>query len=168
MMYSQKRWYLVQCKPRDSFRAEVNLKNQNYECFHPTYPVKCKKKDGVTVSIQPLFPYYLFVLLSDAQNASSIRSTRGVNKIVSFNGIPATLDHAIVEELQRQCERLHGKTPEALYQVGDRVLVTRGCFKQVEAVVTAATGEERITLLLNLFNREHEVNMSVFDVEAVG
>lgn len=161
MMYQSNRWYLVQCKPRESFRAEQHLINQNYTCFHPTYPVKRKIAGRVQMVTAPLFPHYLFIQLNDTDNWSSIRSTRGVSKIVHFNGIPASLDDHLVESLKRHCARLNGQAAEPIYKVGDKVIVTEGCFKELEAIVTATNGEERVILLLNLFNRPQHVELSV-------
>ncbi len=160
-MYQSARWYLVQCKPRESFRAELHLKNQNFTCFHPTYPVKRKLAGKINITITPLFPHYLFVLLNETDNWSTIRSTRGVSKMVRFNGVPASLDHTLIEELQHHCAKLNGLAPEPMYKIGDRVIVTEGCFKELEAIVTATSGEERVILLLNLFNRPQHVELSV-------
>ena len=166
-MYSSAQWYLVQCKPRESFRAEMHLQNQNYTCFHPTYPVKRKIAGKTHVTIAPLFPHYLFVLLSDTDNWSAIRSTRGVSKIVRFNGVPASLPHTIIEELQRHCAKLNGQIAEPLYKIGDQVIVTDGCFKEIEAIVTATNGDERVVLLLNLFNRPQYVELSTYAVTTI-
>jgi transcriptional antiterminator RfaH len=166
-MNKDSKWYLVQCKPRESFRAEQHLINQNFICFHPTCIVK-RKRSGIYQDIRvPLFPHYLFVLLSKNDNWATIRSTRGFSHMVYFNGIPASLDHAIVESLQKHCAKLNNNTSELLFNIGDRVLVADGCFSQIEAIVTATSGLERVTLLLNLFNREHQVEMPVSMLEAV-
>ena len=163
-MSNDGRWYLIQCKPRESFRAETNLKNQGYECFHPTYPVK-RKIAGIVHSVTaPLFPHYLFVLLNPTNNWSPIRSTRGVSKIVYFNGLPASLDTDIITALQYQCARLNGQGAEPILKLGQKVIITEGCFKELEAIVTAVSGEERVTLLINLFNRQQYVDMSVHAV----
>ncbi len=164
MMYQSAKWYLVQCKPRESFRAEAHLKNQNYTCFHPTYPVKRKIAGKTTVTIAPMFPHYLFIQLTETDNWSAISSTRGVSKIVRFNGIPASLENHIVEELQRHCAKLNGLAPEPIYKVGDRIVVTDGCFKELEAIVTATKGEDRVILLLNLLGRDQHVELSTYAV----
>ena len=167
-MYQSSQWYLVQCKPRESFRAELHLNNQNFTCFHPTYPIKRKVAGRIQVTIAPLFPHYLFVLLNETDNWSAIRSTRGVSRMVRFNGVPASLESHLVEQLQRHCARLNGETPEPIYKIGDRVIVTDGCFKELEAVVTATSGEDRVVLLLNLFNRPQHVEVPVSAVSAAG
>ncbi len=162
---SDSRWYLVQCKSRESFRAAAHLSNQGYTCFHPTHHVKRKRLGSVSTQLEPLFPPYLFVLLSATDNWSSIRSTYGVSQLVTFGGVPVSLDALMIGTLQRQCAKLKGEIVQPLYQVGDSVLITEGCFKDIEAIVTATRSDERVVLLLNLFNRNHHVEMSASAVE---
>lgn len=157
-------WYLVQCKPGEGFRAEEHLKNQKYTCFHPTFPVKRKIGTKVQVRVASLFPHYLFVLLDDTNNWAPIRSTRGVKSIVRFNGIPAKLEVHLIEELIQYCAKLHSIEAEPLYKSGDRVVITRSCFKELEAVITAISGEERVILLLNLCNRPQQIELSVSSI----
>ena len=161
------KWYLIQCKPGESFRAAENLQNQNYTFFHPTHPLKRKKGSTVYTVLAPLFPHYLFILLDETDNWSAIRSTRGVSRMVRFNGVPASLEKHIAEELQRQCARLNGVEAPSIYKVGDRVMITDSCFKELEAIVTATSGDERVTLLINLFNRPQYVELSVGAVAAI-
>lgn len=164
VMSKDGRWYLVQCKPRESFRAEANLTNQGYQCFHPTYPVKRKTAGVIQTTIAPLFPHYLFVLLNPMDNWAPIRSTRGVSKIVYFDGLPASLAPHVIAGLQQQCAKLNGQEAEPILKIGQRVVITEGCFKELEAIVTAASGEERVTLLINLFNRQQYIDLSVHAV----
>lgn len=161
MLHKDSQWYLVQCKPRESFRAEMHLKNQGYECFHPTHPAKRKVAGRVQYVPASLFPHYLFVLLNQTANSAPIRSTRGVSKMVHFNGVPACLGHDVINALKRHCAKLNGAPPEPIYKVGDKVVVIDGCFKDIQAIVTATSGEERVSLLLNLFNREQSVELPV-------
>lgn len=164
-MLMDKKWYLVQCKPRESFRAAMHLNNQGYTCFHPTYPVKRNNKRKLITIIEPLFPYYLFVLLNAESKWSPIRSTRGVSKIVHFNSKPAALPFSLVQALQERCARLNGQKPECFLKPGDKVLITEGCFKEIEAIVTAESGEERVVLMINLFNRQNEITLPLHAVK---
>src|SRR3990167_1190948 len=163
-MEEVKRWYLVQCKPKEGFRAELNLENQGYQCFHPTYPVKRKINGRIETKITPLFPHYLFILLSPLDNWAPLRSTRGVSKLVYFDGIPASLDERLVDGLRMHCARLNGDTPEPILKPGQRVTIMEGCFKELEAIVTATKDEERVILLINLFNRQQYIDLSVHAV----
>jgi transcriptional antiterminator RfaH len=47
-------WYLVQCKPRESFRAEEHLNNQGFETFHPTHLVHTRVAGRRVRKLAPL------------------------------------------------------------------------------------------------------------------
>ncbi|MDP3705985.1 MAG: transcription/translation regulatory transformer protein RfaH [Legionellaceae bacterium] len=158
-MDKDSKWYLVQCKPRESFRAEIQLSNQGYQCFHPTYPLKKTSRDSIQTLLSPLFPYYLFVSLNQLTSWSSIRSTRGVSRMVTFNGVPASISNDLIEDLRNICIKMNHSGPENMFKKGDRVRITQGCFKDLEAIVMAPTGEERVILLLNLFNRQQHLEL---------
>lgn len=156
---TQSQWYLVQCKPRDTFRAEQHLVNQGFECFHPTRPAKRKRRDRLVWVIEALFPHYLFIQLDDESNWGVISSTRGVANIVKFNGLPVPVPEEIIFGLKKHCAILHGTDPEPLFKPGERVVITEGCFKQLEAVVQAVKGDERVVLLLNLLHQPQRIEL---------
>ena len=56
-------WFLLSSKPREEQRGFDNLSNQGYDVFLPKV-AKVKKRQGVkSVSLEPLFPNYLFIKL---------------------------------------------------------------------------------------------------------
>ena len=160
-------WYLIQCKARESFRAEAHLKNQGFECFHPTTWVKKKNRGTVQTVLLPLFPFYLFVSLGTMSSWSTVRSTRGVKGIVTFNHKPAIVPQSIIDGLKHQCHNLNAGEPLPIFQRGQRVVIQEGCFKDLEAIVMANSGEARVILLLNLLNREQEVTFPMAMLEAL-
>lgn len=156
-MHHEVNWYLIQCKARESFRAEMHLKNQGFECFHPTHWVKKKSRGTVQTVLSPLFPFYLFASLGAMGSWATVRSTRGVKGIVTFNHKPAIVPQSIIDGLQYQCQKMNADAPPPIFQRGQRVLIQDGCFKDLEAIVMSVNSEERVVLLLNLLNREQEI-----------
>jgi len=154
-------WYLVQCKAGEAFRAHEHLSNQGFECFLPTHSVKRSRRQKTQWVTEPLFPHYLFIKLSNSSNWAVIRSTRGVAKLVAFNGQPLPVDDLLVAALQHHCAIINGEEPGPFYKPGEKVVITQGSFKDVEAVVQATKGEERVVLLLNLLNREQPIEVSI-------
>ncbi|MGB8714695.1 MAG: transcriptional activator RfaH, partial [Onishia taeanensis] len=72
------RWYVIQCKGGESFRAAEHLANQGFDVFHPVLEVQKKRRGKLAWIAEPLFPYYLFIRLDRiASNWRPIRSTRG-------------------------------------------------------------------------------------------
>ncbi|MBA2778541.1 transcription/translation regulatory transformer protein RfaH [Billgrantia kenyensis] len=156
------RWYVVQCKGGESFRAAEHLANQGYELFHPVLQVQ-KKRNGKLVWLdEPLFPHYLFIRLDRvASNWRPIRSTRGVLRIVTFGNSPLPVDDALIALLREQGTEGQEKAANVYFRAGETVEITEGPFKDLQAVFASHKGDERAIVLLNLLNRQQQLEMPV-------
>lgn len=157
-------WYLVQCKPRECERGEEHLTDQGFPVFLPRHSVQRKKNRRIVWQQEPLFPHYLFLHAYPQCNWAAIRSTRGVCRVVSFNGAPLAVEEEIVLGLRHQCALLNGLEPEPVFKAGARVVITEGCFKELEAIVQTTQGDERVVLLLNMMNRSQRVELPMSSV----
>ncbi|WP_396586906.1 transcription termination/antitermination NusG family protein [Bermanella sp. R86510] len=156
------KWYLVQCKAKESFRACQHLTQQGFECCHPTMPTKQTKANPKGEG--PLFPYYLFVKANQELPMGKIRSTRGVLRIVGAKGTPLTASQQLIDELTQRSEWLWQQPAQPEYSPGDRVTINQGCFAELEAIVKTQNSQERVILLLNLLNREVTVEMPIAQI----
>lgn len=155
------RWYAIQCKGGESFRATENLANQGFEVFHPVLEVQKKRRGKLTWVTEPLFPYYLFIRLDRlVSNWRPIRSTRGVLKLVSFGETPIAVDDALLETL-RETGNERDQDANFYFQAGEAVQITDGPFKELQAVFESHRGEERAIVLLNLLHRPQRLEMPV-------
>ncbi|MCE0731247.1 MAG: transcription/translation regulatory transformer protein RfaH [Pseudomonadota bacterium] len=155
------RWYAIQCKGGESFRATENLVNQGFEVFHPVLEVQKKRRGKLTWVVEPLFPYYLFIRLDRlVSNWRPIRSTRGVLKLVSFGETPIAVDDALVETLREKGSE-RDQDANLYFHAGEAVQITDGPFKELQAVFESHKGEERAIVLLNLLHRQQRLEMPV-------
>ncbi|WP_404419867.1 transcription/translation regulatory transformer protein RfaH [Marinospirillum sp.] len=155
---TSRNWYVIQCKAKESFRAAENLENQGFEVFHPFIQVEKVRQGKLKLIDEPLFPYYLFIHLSEvADNWRPIRSTRGVLKLVSFGHQPVRVADDLVEMLR---ERV-APQPEDYLKAGDRVLIEEGPFKGLNAIFQTKKGEERVILLLDLLQKQQRLEVPV-------
>ncbi len=152
------RWYLLQCKPLQQARAEQNLQQQGFHFFAPLHRVQKLRRGKVQVQDEALFPGYVFIQLHEQSNWRSLRATKGVSRLVAFGERPLAVPDALIAALQQRLAE-HGDTPQALYKKGDRVLITEGCFRHIEAIVQAVTPEQRIVVLLNILNTQQAVQL---------
>jgi len=162
-MSQRKTWYLVQCKPRQDERAEEHLMRQGYECSRPKYQSEEGLKAGRKPSSKSLFPGYLFVNLPYDANWASLRSTRGVSRVVGFGGQPLAVSDNLIEELKSRAECSVNAEPK----VGDNVQVISGHFANLDAIFLAPNGVERVMLLINLLNRQQEVILPRANIAAI-
>lgn len=158
------RWYLVQCKGGESFRAAEHLDNQGYEVFHPVLEVQKKRRDKLVWVAEPLFPYYLFIRLDRlASNWRPIRSTRGVLKIVGFGEEPLAIDDALVTLLRERASKAPGdeRQVNVYFRTGDSVEIIDGPFRELKAVFESHKGEERAIVLLSMLHKQQRLEIPV-------
>ncbi|MBD9677063.1 transcription/translation regulatory transformer protein RfaH [Pseudomonas sp. PDM18] len=158
---TEKRWYLVQCKPRQDLRALANLQQQHYECLLPMRQVERISQGTLQLRSEPLFPGYLFIELDTLQdNWMPIRSTRGVSQMVRFDNEPLPVPQSVIAGV-----RSHTSAVIRLLQPGDRVRISTSESVGVEAIFEARDGTERVILLLNLLQRDSRVSVPVTHIQ---
>ncbi len=156
------RWYVIQCKGGESFRAAEHLGNQGYDLFHPVLEVQKKRAGKLVWLNEPLFPHYLFIRLDRvASNWRPIRSTRGVLKIVTFGDKPLPVEDALIDTLREKGVEDQHAIANVYFRAGEIVEITEGPFKDLQAVFSSHKGEERAIVLLNLLNRQQRLVLPV-------
>jgi transcriptional antiterminator RfaH len=159
------RWYLIQCRPQQEERALEHLKRQRYQCYAPLRTVERVRDGRRQAASEPTFPGYLFIHLNRVNdNWRPIRSTRGVNRIVSFNGEPPPVANEIIEGIRA---RLNAAPVTPRFQPGERVCITEGGFAALEAIFVATKGEERIILLLEILQSEQRISFPASSVKKI-
>ena len=153
-------WYLVHCKSRQDERAEIHLLRQGYACCRPQHSCERIVRGRRQLIVESLFPGYLFIQLAADASWAPLRSTRGVSRIVGFGGMPLRLDNSLIERLQ---ERMAAPVKPAL-EAGDSVRITEGGFAELDAIFVAMDGEQRVLLLLNMLNRQHQISMPLLSI----
>lgn len=158
-------WYLIQCKPRQELRAQEHLRNQHFACYCPMHRVE-KIQRGKRVALeQPLFRGYLFIHLSKlSDNWHSIRSTRGVLRIVTFADEPLVVADEIVDRVKSRPTEVGSSS---LFAEGEKITIADGPFKHLDAVFRKADGEERAIVLLSLLQRDHEISIPLQQLKPV-
>lgn len=156
-------WYLLQCRARQDSRAAQHLANQGYTCYQPLVQVERLQAGKRRLCTEPLFPGYLFIRLCHRNdNWGPIRSTRGVARLVGFNGHPQPVPSEVVDALQA---RLASAPVISPLQPGDPVRITHGAFANIDAIFQRFDGDERVVILLHLLQRPQPVVVSVSSIE---
>ena len=166
--HSPPRWYLIQCKPRQDSRAEENLTRQAFKCYRPTQQVERIRRGRRTTSLESLFPGYLFIRLDQLNdNWHPIRSTRGVNQLVTFGKQPIAVADVLIEQLQQRLQNQPTVPPldSIALEPGDPIRITSGSYKELEAIFLSHDGAERILILLQLLHREHTLSVPITAIE---
>ncbi len=155
-------WYLIHTKPRQEKCALENLSRQGYQCYLPTIPSEKLRQGLLAVSVEPLFPRYLFIRLGHGDSDKGwapIRSTRGVSRLVSFGTEAARIDDDLIELLRTQ-EALIQMEPERLFKPGERVCLTESPFAGIEGVYQIADGAHRVVVLIEMLSKPVAVRVA--------
>jgi transcriptional antiterminator RfaH len=154
-------WLLLQVKPRQEMRALENLERQNGDCYCPQIWVE-KLSRGKRIQVEEaLFPGYLFINAQPEQNGltyTSIRSSRGVSKIVGFGVEPIKVPETLIAQIKlREHMSLAGESPASapdVPQAGDSINILEGPFKGLNAVFSHTDGQQRSIVLISLLNQQ--------------
>ena len=161
------KWYVIESKANQQQRAEKNLCNQGFAIFSPSISVERIVRKKRVIRDEAVFPGYIFIRLDLEQSDwGALSSTRGVGKIVSFNGSPCSVSDDLINALRHQFYTL--EKPVALYKAGDKVQVTAGCFKDIEAIVKAVTPDERVIVLLHILHSPQTLAFPVTQLARAG
>ncbi|MEW6210159.1 MAG: transcription termination/antitermination NusG family protein [Acidobacteriota bacterium] len=156
-------WYLLYTRASGEMEAARTLTSlaerlkQNIEVFLPL--VKERRSKGLyrfrTVEA-PLFPRYLFARLDfEHVSAVSIRSSRGVQSIVTFGDQPATVPCCMIEEIRSRIVDGYVKLeeappPDCPFMQGERVEIRTGAFSGLTGVfLSYVPSKQRAMILLD-------------------
>lgn len=145
-------WYLIHSKPKDEKVAQENLERQGYETYLPLILGRMKRRGKTTKSIQPMFPRYLFIHLSEqTDDWGPIRSTLGVSSLIRFGMTPAKIPDTLIKSL-KQNENSQGvhELPNTSFSPGDKVLIVEGPFEGYEATLFSQKSDDRVIVLLKI------------------
>jgi transcriptional antiterminator RfaH len=157
-------WLLLQVKPRQEMRALENLERQQARCYCPKIQVE-KLRRGKRIQVEEaLFPGYLFINVQpqrDGLTYTSIRSSRGVSKIVGFGAEPINIPEALIEQLKlRESAGLACIKSEDLPQAGDQINIIEGPFRGLQALYSHTDGQKRAIVLINLLHQQTPTSLA--------
>ena len=168
LMVATRQWFLLQTKSREEMRATHHLTNQGIDCFCPEVTlakiVRGQRKEVTEV----LFPGYIFVLF-DPENVSiaTLRSTRGVLRVVSFGGQPALVAFSLIEQLKERIAQDKSQKLSNIPDRGDRIEVLSGPFRGLEAVFSQLDGDRRALVLITLLNQQVAASLPISQLHVV-
>lgn len=153
---TDRNWFLLTSKPHKDEVAEFQLRNQGYDVYRPLAKRLRTQRGKVITKVESLFPRYMFIHLDNGvnDNWAPIRSTTGISSFVRFGAEAARVPEALILSLKQQ-EAMLGERAIDLdrFHSGDKVVITEGPFRGLEAIFQRYDGEERVMLLLEILHK---------------
>lgn len=160
-------WYLVYTKPQQERMANDNLERQGYETYLPMIRKRVKRGKTYHHRLDPLFPRYLFIHLSDQlDDWGPIRSTIGVTHLVKFGNLAATLPDQLISQLKsfETDEGVHIQAEKPL-EKGEKVRFIDGALHGLQAIYDTKSGTDRVLVLMEIAGTYTRLNVSADMIE---
>jgi transcription antitermination factor NusG len=143
-------WFAIHTKTRREKFAATNISALGIEIVLPLVKVGRLTRVRTQEGAKPLFPGYFFAKFSPEISCESVKSTRGVLRVVSSGRCPIPVGDAVVQEIRDRIAedglirlRLRSLAP------GTRVSIQDGPFEGLAARVERELDEgRRVTILL--------------------
>lgn len=153
-------WYCLRAQPkREGVAAQQLATLDGVTVFHPRVRYTRRTKKGPVVTMEPLFPGYLFAAFDFFSLGKQVGYTRGVARIVRRASldpveVPATVMRGIFELAPGGVVRVGD--PE--FRPGDAVRVVSGIFAGADTtVVRLEPATRRVAVLIALLGDTREV-----------
>lgn len=169
-----KHWYVVHSKPRQEAEALRQLERQNYTVYLPMCHRNKRQRHALVRVNEPMFARYLFIQLNPFDdNWAPIRSTRGVQTLLRFAGVPARVPDALIACLRvREQQETDGAQAISAshadhFKAGQAVRLLDGPLQGYNALFEAASGQDRAYVLLSLLGESTRVQVRAAHLDAV-
>jgi transcription antitermination factor NusG len=156
-------WYALYTWPRHEKCVAHQIEQRSISCFLPLYRSTRRWKDRRKEMELALFPGYVFVRLA-WQDHLRVLQLPSVVHLVSFQGRPAVLPDAEIEQLRERLAHGHMQ-PHPYLCVGRRVRVCAGPLAGLEGIIVRRKDRCRIVFSVDLLMRSVAVEIDENDVE---
>jgi transcriptional antiterminator RfaH len=155
-------WYAIHTKPRQEERAAGNLSAWGVEVLAPRLVRKDKTQ------FLPFFPGYIFARFNINQTLRKIQFTRGIVSVVSFGGVPATIEDEIISEIQNHTDKNGMVHMKSNLKRGDAVMIQAGPLRNFSGVFEEELpGTARVRILLTTVAYTARIEVSKYDIAVI-
>ena len=148
-------WAVAQTKPKQEYKAEINLNNQGYKCYLPVIERKKFIKDAWVSCTEIFFSNYIFIdLNSKNTNYSKINNTYGISKLLvnKDRSIPYTIDDRFISKLK---DKLNKPIEISSLRKGSKISITKGKLSKLTAIFVERCSKTRSKVLISLLNNDY-------------
>jgi transcriptional antiterminator RfaH len=163
-------WFAVCTNPKQEDRACSNLESWGVEVFNPKIKT-CQRNSftGVTTFIpKPLFSRYIFSRFRARTLLHQINFTRGVHRVLSFNGKPVPIDDAVIACFKSRVDKNGFLGIGEPVKSGDQIRIKGGPWRELVGVVERdLTASERVLVLLTSISYQGRLTIDKELVEKI-
>ncbi len=152
MLDIYKLWYALYTKPRQEFKAELQLSAIGIETYLPTITSLRQWSDRKKRVTLPLLPGYIFIKVDNQERAKALEQP-SIVRCVYDRGKPAIIHEFQIQNLKNFIKE------EAEYRIlqglvkGNKVIIKDGPFKGVIGILMEDSDGKSLAVSIELLNR---------------
>jgi transcription antitermination factor NusG len=154
----EKKWFALYTKPRNEFKAEVQLNDISVENYLPTLTTLKQWSDRKKKVTDPLFRGYIFIHSNEKERLLAVEQ-KAIVKTICFNGKPSTIPDWQIESLRKLLTETLDVVISNNIETGAMVKIIDGPFRDVIGVVTAQQEESWLSVSVELIHRSVKVRL---------
>lgn len=163
---TERLWLVAYTRPRHECAVARQLQSKDVRFLLPKFARISHWSDRTRQVMEPLFPGYVFVNVSDGERVRVLQ-TAGVVNILSMGDKPAPLRREEVAMLQECMARPYAVKPHEFLRVGQRVRVKHGPFAGWEGILARKKNSARLVVGLEQIMQSVSVDLDGADIEAI-
>jgi transcription antitermination factor NusG len=161
-------WYILRLHPNYDLKAERQLSANGVSVYLPKEVRKVKTTwNRIIPKAKPIFPGTIFVPDFEADIARLKCMANGIGGFIKREGQALQISLMWMEKIRRFEAKMQSLSGKRKYKVGDTVRITAGPFNLWEGKIERLDPNARISVLLDMFQREVPVQLSEDEIEAV-
>jgi transcriptional antiterminator NusG len=152
-------WFAIKVRTSAELRIAASLAQKDFQVLTPTCIEPRRYSDRIKKVEVALFPGYLFSRFHPGSRLP-LRSTPGVDAIVSTAGIPTPIDQSEIDAILLIMNAGVPAEPWPYLKSGDKVQIAFGSLTGLQGILVNARGKDRLILSVNLLQRSISVEVS--------
>ena len=159
-------WYALSTKARHEKKVHSQLLQKGITSYLPLQTIHRRWSDRYKEVQEPVFSCYIFVKIPLKQRLEVLQ-TDGAVRLVSFNGIPATIPEDQVNAIRTilenkyQIERVDYLTP------GQKIEVIQGPLKGIRGILVEVKNRHRLILRIDSIMQAISFNIDYRDIKII-
>lgn len=155
---NEKKWFALYTKPRQEFKAAINLEAKDIEFYMPTITVTKRWHDRKKKIVEPILRGYIFIHTDEKGRILSLQNS-AIVRTICFQGKPATIPAWEIENLKKFLSESHEFVVSNKIEIGAKVKIIEGPFLDVVGVVTSAQEDKWLAVSIELLKRSVMVKL---------
>lgn len=147
-----KYWFVLYTKPRQEFKAAIQLEAYQIEYYMPVITRLSKWSDRHKKIKEPLLKSYIFVKGKESERAAAVELP-SIVRSVYYCGRPAKIHDYEIENLKFFVKEGHNYIVQEGLIKGTAVKINNGPFKDVTGIVVNDLNKRGIAVSIELLNR---------------